>query len=60
MIREPIHFRETFATILADEAKHIAAAKAGILAARQELEAYLARDPFLEPRSIPASRIPVT
>jgi ApbE superfamily uncharacterized protein (UPF0280 family) len=46
MIREPIHFRETFANILADEPNHIAAAKAGILAARQELEAYIARDPF--------------
>ena len=46
MIREPFHFRETFATILADDPAHIAAAKAGILAARQVLEAYLARDPF--------------
>jgi uncharacterized protein len=46
MIREPIHFRETFATILADEPEYIAAAKTGILAARQELEAYIARDPF--------------
>jgi ApbE superfamily uncharacterized protein (UPF0280 family) len=46
MIREPFHFRETFATILADDPGHIAAAKAGILAARQVLEAYLARDPF--------------
>ena len=46
MIREPFHFRETFATILADDPVHIAAAKAGILAARQDLEAYIARDPF--------------
>ena len=46
MIRERFHFRETFANILADDPAHIAAAKAGILAARQELEAYLARDPF--------------
>jgi uncharacterized protein len=46
MIREPFHFRETFATILADDPDHIAAAKAGILVARQELEAYIARDPF--------------
>jgi ApbE superfamily uncharacterized protein (UPF0280 family) len=46
MIREPFHFRETFATILADDPAHIAAAKAGILAARQVLEAYIARDPF--------------
>jgi ApbE superfamily uncharacterized protein (UPF0280 family) len=46
MIREPFHFRETFATILADDPAHIAAAKSGILAARQDLEAYIARDPF--------------
>jgi len=46
MIREPFHFRETFATILADDPAHIAAAKAGIMAARQVLEAYIARDPF--------------
>jgi hypothetical protein len=46
MIREPFHFRETFATILADDPDHIAAAKAGMLSARQVLEAYIARDPF--------------
>jgi uncharacterized protein len=46
MSREPFHFRETFATILADDPEHVAAAKAGILAARQVLEAYIARDPF--------------
>jgi ApbE superfamily uncharacterized protein (UPF0280 family) len=46
MIREPFHFRETFATILADDPHHIAAAKAGILAARQAVEACIARDPF--------------
>jgi uncharacterized protein len=46
MIRQPFHFRETFATILADDPAHVAAAKAGILSARQELEAYIARDPF--------------
>jgi uncharacterized protein len=46
MIREPFKFRETFAIILADEPAHVAAAKAGILAARQVLEAYIARDPF--------------
>lgn len=46
MIREPFHFRETFATILADDPVHIGAAKAGMLAARQVLEAYIARDPF--------------
>ncbi|MDD1683013.1 MAG: UPF0280 family protein [Methanoregula sp.] len=46
MIREPFHFRETFATILADDPVHVAAAKAGMMAARQVLEAYIARDPF--------------
>jgi ApbE superfamily uncharacterized protein (UPF0280 family) len=46
MIREPFRFRETIATILADEPEHIVAAKCGMLEARQVLEAYIARDPF--------------
>jgi len=46
MIRVPFRFRQTFATILADEPAHAEAAKAGILSARQDLEAYIARDPF--------------
>jgi ApbE superfamily uncharacterized protein (UPF0280 family) len=46
MIREHFQFRETIATILADGTSQVAAAKEGILAARQELEAYIARDPF--------------
>jgi ApbE superfamily uncharacterized protein (UPF0280 family) len=46
MIREHFQFRETIATILADDPAHVAAAKEGIMAARQELEAYIARDPF--------------
>jgi ApbE superfamily uncharacterized protein (UPF0280 family) len=46
MIREPFKFRETFAIILADDPAHIAAAKGGMLAARQVLEAYIARDAF--------------
>jgi len=46
MIRKPFHFRETFATILADDPAHIQAAKDGMMAARQVLEAYIARDPF--------------
>lgn len=46
MIRVPFRFRETIATILADDPAHVEAAKSGILAARQELEAYIARDPF--------------
>ncbi|MFA5332073.1 MAG: UPF0280 family protein [Methanoregula sp.] len=46
MIREPFCFRETFATILADSPEHITAAKEGMIAARQILEAYIVRDPF--------------
>jgi hypothetical protein len=46
MIRVPFRFRQTIATILADDPAHAEAAKTGILAARQELEAYIARDPF--------------
>jgi ApbE superfamily uncharacterized protein (UPF0280 family) len=46
MIREPFRFRETIATILADKPEHVAAAKCGMLEARQALEAYIARDPF--------------
>jgi ApbE superfamily uncharacterized protein (UPF0280 family) len=46
MIRVPFRFRQTFATILADDPVHVEAAKAGILAARQDIEAYIARDPF--------------
>jgi hypothetical protein len=46
MIRERFHFRETFANILADNPAHAAAAKSGMIAARQVLEAYIARDPF--------------
>lgn len=46
MIRERFTYRQTIATILADKPEHIKAAKAGMLAARQVLEAYIARDPF--------------
>lgn len=46
MIREPFRFRETFAAILAESDEHVAAAKAGMIAARQVLEGYIARDPF--------------
>jgi len=46
MIRERFFFRETIATILGHETVHIVAAKKGILAARQVLERYIARDPF--------------
>jgi ApbE superfamily uncharacterized protein (UPF0280 family) len=46
MIRERFFFRQTIATILADDPAHISAAKDGILSARQVLERYIARDPF--------------
>jgi uncharacterized protein len=46
MIREHFQFRETIATILADDPSHVAAAKKGLMTARQELEACIARDPF--------------
>jgi uncharacterized protein len=46
MIRERFQFRETFAVILADDPAHVAAAKAGMMDARQVLEAYIVRDPF--------------
>ena len=46
MIRERFSYRQTFAVILADTPEHIEAAKAGMLEARQVLEAYIARDPF--------------
>ena len=46
MIRERFHFRETFANILADDPAHAAAAKSGMMAARQVLEAHIVRDPF--------------
>lgn len=48
MIRERFFFRQTIATILADYPEHIAAAKEGILTARQDLESYIARDPFFQ------------
>jgi ApbE superfamily uncharacterized protein (UPF0280 family) len=46
MIREHFQFRETITTILADQPAHVAAAKDRMMAARQELEACIARDPF--------------
>jgi ApbE superfamily uncharacterized protein (UPF0280 family) len=62
MIRERFFFRETIATILAQESSHVIAAKNGMLEARQVLERYIATDPFflatLEPYE-PASDEPV-
>ena len=46
MIREHFEFRQTVATILADDPRHIAAAKSGMLAARHEVERQIALDPY--------------
>jgi len=46
MIRHRFHLRETIATILADEEEHVEAARQRITSARQELEHYIAGDPF--------------
>jgi ApbE superfamily uncharacterized protein (UPF0280 family) len=62
MIREHFQYRQTITTLLAEDTRHIAAAKEGMIAARQELEGFLATDPFFgstfEPYS-PASSLPV-
>jgi len=46
MIREHFEFRQTIATILADEPGHVEAAKSGMMAARQEVERQIATDPY--------------
>jgi ApbE superfamily uncharacterized protein (UPF0280 family) len=46
MIREHFQYRSTITTILADEAEHIEAAKESMVAARQELEAFIITDPY--------------
>jgi ApbE superfamily uncharacterized protein (UPF0280 family) len=46
MIRRRIHLRETIATILCDDKSIAEAARQGIISARQELEHYIAADPF--------------
>ena len=56
MIREPFRYRETFAAILADTPAQAEAAKRGMIAARQVLEGYIARDPFLQALFFPISR----
>jgi hypothetical protein len=56
MIRSRFHFRETIATILADEEAHVQAAREGLMQARHELEHYISGDPFfmttLEPYDV--------
>jgi len=46
MIRHRLHFRETIATIIADNETAVMAARNGVIRARQELEHYIAGDPF--------------
>ncbi|MCQ8894098.1 MAG: UPF0280 family protein [Methanolinea sp.] len=46
MIRRRFHFRETIATILADREEDVGAARRGLMQARQDLERYIAGDPF--------------
>lgn len=46
MIRQRFHFRETIATILADDEYHVEAAREGLMRARHDLEHHIAQDPF--------------
>ena len=61
MIREHFQYRTTIATILADCQEHINAAKDAMIAARTDLEAVIAIDPFFgmtyEPCSAPAGSL---
>jgi ApbE superfamily uncharacterized protein (UPF0280 family) len=56
VIRRRIHLRETIATILSDDDPVAEAGRQGIIRARQELEHYIATDPFflstLEPYTV--------
>jgi ApbE superfamily uncharacterized protein (UPF0280 family) len=62
MIRYRLHLRETIATIIADDDTAVTAARDGVIRARQELEHYIAGDPFFlttfEPYQV-SSGIPV-
>ena len=65
MIREHFEYRQTIATILADDPRQVEAAKSGMLIARQEVERQIAIDPYFSatfepytpknPAEIPAS-----
>jgi len=46
MIRKHFEHKQTITTILGDDQAHIEAAKAGMLAARRDLEAFLLSDPY--------------
>jgi ApbE superfamily uncharacterized protein (UPF0280 family) len=64
MIREHFQYRSTITTILADDHRHVAAAKDGMVTARQEIEGFIARDPFFaatfEPYSPPTESRSIT
>lgn len=46
MIREHFEFRQTIATILADDPRHVEAARSGMMTARQEVERQITTDPY--------------
>jgi len=46
VIRRRFQFRETIATVLAEQEEHVEAARRGLMRSRQELERYIAGDPF--------------
>ncbi|OPX70399.1 MAG: hypothetical protein A4E38_01434 [Methanoregulaceae archaeon PtaB.Bin108] len=48
MIRRRFHFRETIATILAEEEVHVEAARKGMIEARRDIEHHIALDPFFK------------
>ncbi|ACL16626.1 UPF0280 family protein [Methanosphaerula palustris] len=48
MIRAHFQFKETITTILAEEQAWIEVAKEAMITARQDLERYIARDPFFQ------------
>lgn len=48
MIRRRFHFRETIATIIAEEEEYIHAARRGMIEARREIEHHISLDPFFK------------
>lgn len=63
MIREHFEHKQTITTVLADDPAHIEAAKAGMLAARRDLEAFILKDPYFgvtfDPYNPPAESLTV-
>jgi ApbE superfamily uncharacterized protein (UPF0280 family) len=56
MIRKHFEWRETIATVLADEEAHVRAGEQGMLAARREIERQIARDPYFRTTFEPYDR----